>query len=49
VDALAAKDIEIHYSHINLPKHLKELGSFEVEIEFTSEIKTNIKVNIEKE
>ena len=48
-EALAEKDIDLHRSHINLPKHLKELGSFEVEIEFTSEIKTKINVNIEKE
>jgi large subunit ribosomal protein L9 len=48
-EALAEKEINVHRSHIILPKHLKELGSFEVEIEFTSEIKTNIKVNIEKE
>ncbi|MDY6915313.1 MAG: 50S ribosomal protein L9 [Candidatus Cloacimonadota bacterium] len=49
VEALAEKDIELHRSHINLPKHLKELGSFDIEIEFTSDIKTKIKLNIEKE
>ncbi|RLC54457.1 MAG: 50S ribosomal protein L9 [Candidatus Cloacimonadota bacterium] len=49
VKALAEKEIEIHKSFINMDKHLKEIGSFEVVIEFTSAIKTVLKVNIEKE
>ncbi len=48
-NALAEKEIEVHRSFINMDKHLKEIGSFDVEIQFTSDIKTTIKVNIEKE
>jgi len=46
---LEEKELDVHKSNIVLEKHLKELGSFEVEIAFTSEIKANIKVNIENE
>lgn len=49
VQALAEKEIEIHKSTINIEKHLKEIGSFDVEIEFATDIKASLKVNIEKE
>ena len=49
VKALAEKEIEIHKSNVNIEKHLKEIGTFDVEIEFSTEIKANIKVKIEKE
>ena len=49
VKALAEKDVEIHKSFISMDKHLKEIGSFEVAIEFSTAIKTVLNVNIEKE
>ncbi|MDO9578031.1 MAG: 50S ribosomal protein L9 [Candidatus Cloacimonadales bacterium] len=49
VKALAEKDIELHRSFIKMEKHLKEIGSFEVEIDFTSDIKTTLKVKVDKE
>lgn len=48
-NALVEKEIEILKSNIKMGKHLKEIGSFDVEIEFTSNIKTTLKVNVEKE
>ncbi|MFC1887915.1 50S ribosomal protein L9 [Candidatus Cloacimonadota bacterium] len=48
-NALEEKELEVHKSNVNLSKHLKELGSFDVEILFTTEITANIKVNIENE
>ncbi len=49
VKSLAEKGIEIHKSVVDIQKHLKEIGSFEVQIAFSSEITANLKVNIEKE
>jgi large subunit ribosomal protein L9 len=49
IKALMEKEITIHRTNVIMDKHLKELGSFDVEIEFTSEIKANLKVNVEKE
>jgi len=49
VKSLAEKGIEIHKSVVDIQKHLKEIGSFEVKIAFSSEITANLKVNIEKE
>ena len=49
VKALAEKDIELHRSFVKMEKHLKEIGSFEVEIDFTSNIKTTLKVKVDKE
>ncbi len=49
IKALAEKEINIHRTNIIMDKHLKELGSFDVEIEFSSEIKVTLKVNVEKE
>ena len=49
VKALQDKEIEMHKSFVNMEKHLKEIGNFEVEIEFSTSIKTVLKVNIEKE
>ena len=46
VKALAEKEIEIHRADVVMEKHLKEVGTSEVEISFTSELKTNVKVNI---
>lgn len=48
-NTLEEKEIEIHRSNVNMEKHLKEIGSFDVEIEFTTDIKTTLKVNVEKE
>jgi len=47
--ALEEQEFEIHRSNVNLEKHLKELGTFDVEIVFTSDIVTKVKVNIENE
>lgn len=49
VKALADKEIEIHKADVVMEKHLKEVGSFNVEISFTSELKATVKVNIETE
>ena len=49
VKSLAEKGIEIHKSAVNIQKHLKEIGSFDVQIAFSSEITANLKINIEKE
>ena len=49
VKSLAEKEIEIHKADVVLEKHLKEVGTFEVEISFTSELKTTVKVNIDVE
>ena len=49
VNSLAEKGIEIHKSAVNIQKHLKEIGSFDVQIVFSSEITANLKINIEKE
>ncbi len=49
VKALAEKEIEIHKADVVMEKHLKEVGSFEVEISFTSDLKTAVKVNIDVE
>ena len=49
VNSLAEKGIEIHKSAVNIQKHLKEIGSFDVQIVFSSEITANLKINVEKE
>jgi len=49
VKSLAEKGIEIHKSVVDIQKHLKEIGSFDVQIAFSLEITANLKVNIEKE
>ncbi|NQT64775.1 MAG: 50S ribosomal protein L9 [FCB group bacterium] len=49
VKALAEKEIEIHKADVTMEKHLKEVGTFEVEISFTSELKTSVKVNVDVE
>ncbi|NQV17044.1 MAG: 50S ribosomal protein L9 [Armatimonadetes bacterium] len=49
VKSLAEKGIEIHKSVVDIQKHLKEIGSFDVQIAFSSEITANLKINIEKE
>jgi large subunit ribosomal protein L9 len=48
-NALIEKEFEVHKSNVNMSKHLKEIGTFDVEIMFTTEITANIKVNIENE
>lgn len=47
--SLEDMELEVHKSNVNLEKHLKEIGSFDVEIAFTTDITANIKVNIENE
>lgn len=49
VKSLAEKEIEIHKADVVIEKHLKEVGTFDVEISFTSELKATVKVNIEVE
>lgn len=49
VKALAEKEIKIHRADVVMEKHLKEVGSFEVEISFASELTTSVKVNVEIE
>jgi len=46
VTSLAEKEIDIHKANVILEKHLKEVGTFDVEINFTAELKTSIKVKI---
>ena len=46
VKALAEKQIEIQRADVVMEKHLKEVGSFDVEISFASELTTNVKVTI---
>jgi len=40
---------DVSKSNIKMEKHIKELGSFDVEIALTSDIRSKIKVNVEKE
>lgn len=40
---------DIFKSNIKMENHIKELGSFDVEIVFASDAKSKIKVNVEKE
>ena len=47
--ALTDMELEVHKSNVNLEKHLKELGTFDVEIVFATDISASIKVNIENE
>ena len=49
VAALAEQEIEINKTNVKMEKHLKEIGSFDVKIGFSSEIFAEIKVNIESE
>jgi large subunit ribosomal protein L9 len=49
VKALAEKEVDIHKADVVMEKHLKEVGSFKVEISFTTELKTTVKVNIDTE
>ncbi|MDA3813174.1 MAG: 50S ribosomal protein L9 [Candidatus Cloacimonetes bacterium] len=49
VKALAEKEIEVHKADIVMEKHLKEVGTFEVEISFTSELTTSVNVKIDVE
>ena len=46
VKALADKEIEIHKANVIMEKHLKEIGTSEVEISFAAELTTNVKVTI---
>jgi large subunit ribosomal protein L9 len=47
--ALKELGFDIKKSQIKMEKHIKELGDFEVEIVFTQDIKSVIKINVEKE
>jgi large subunit ribosomal protein L9 len=49
VKALADKEIDLHRSFVKMDKHIKEIGSFDVEIDFTTDIKATLKVTVEKE
>ncbi len=49
VNSLKELEIDVHKSHVVMEKHLKELGTFEVTVEFTSDIKSTIKVDVENE
>lgn len=49
VNSLQEMGIEIHKSHVMMEKHIKELGEFEVKIEFTSDITCTVKVIVENE
>lgn len=48
-EKLIKKGVNIDKYAIKLDKHLKELGEFEVKVEFTPEISANLKVKVEKE
>jgi len=45
-DKLAESGIEIPYQKIKLDKHIKQLGSFEVEAKLHEKVKTMIKVKV---
>ena len=49
VEGLEKQDIKIHKSAVEMEKHLKEIGEFEVKIAFTPSISANLKVKVEKE
>ena len=49
VKALAEKEIEIHKADVVMEKHLKEVGTFDVVISFTTELQVIVKVNVEVE
>lgn len=44
-----AKNIQLEKEHIKLADHLKELGEFMVPVQLTEDVKTQIKVVVEKE
>ncbi len=46
VDALKEHDIEILKRDVHMEGHIKELGSYEVEIRLYSSVNTKIKVNV---
>jgi len=48
-DALVAKGVEVHKTYILMDSHIKEIGSYNVKIQFTNEITADIKINVEKE
>lgn len=48
-EALAEKEIDVHRSFINMTTHLKNIGEFQVEINFPGDINASLKVIIEKE
>ena len=49
VEELEKQEIKIHKSNVEMEKHLKEIGEFEVKIVFTSSISANLKIKVEKE
>ncbi|MDP8231360.1 MAG: 50S ribosomal protein L9 [Candidatus Zophobacter franzmannii] len=49
IQALAEKDIDINKNNLTLEKHLKELGSQEIVVEFNSEIKATITITVQAE
>ena len=49
VTGLKAHDVEIHKSAIVLEKHIKELGSFKVQIKLHKDVSTEINLVVEKE
>ena len=49
VTFLAENDITCQKNCVNMEKHLKTLGQFDVEIIFTNEIKANLKIAIDSE
>jgi large subunit ribosomal protein L9 len=49
VDALVAKEIDIHRSFIKMENHLKSIGDFEVEVNFPGDINATLKVTVGKE
>ncbi len=49
VSGLKAFDIEVHKSAIVLEKHIKELGSFKVQVKLHKDISAEISLVVEKE
>ncbi len=45
-DALEAKGITVERRRINFPVDVKELGEYEVEIDFHKEVKHNVKIQV---
>lgn len=49
VNELSAKGLQIHKSAIQLEKHLKELGIFDIELKLHKDVSAQIKVEVKQE
>ncbi len=49
VNELSAKGFQVHKSAVQLEKHIKELGIFDIELKLHKEVEAQIKVEVQKE